>query len=175
MPLDDVATKELEKLLSIPLEELALGVLNMEYYADLIGFLPWNNRRQVALTMLESVSKAGSSPDSVKEIEELFSVIAPVLREEGDVGPRPNQAPADAMDRTANLMAGLGVSPTPQLADAAASISAGGLVVFLSRWRPGRGGKRWRPGVEADSSVGSLGYRRFVRDVYGRAKPPERR
>ena len=114
-PLDDVATKELEKLLSLPLEELALGVLKMDYYADLISFLPWNNRRQVALTMLESVSKAGSSPGSVKEIDELFSVIAPVLREEHDVPPSLGENPSsDATDRTANLMAGLGVSPAMQ-------------------------------------------------------------
>jgi hypothetical protein len=113
--LDDVATKELEKLLSIPLDEMALGVLNLEHYADLIGFLPWANRRQVALTMLKSVSNAGTSPESVKEIEELFSVIAPVLRDEHDAAPTTHAASysPDAVNRTANLMATMGVSPSP--------------------------------------------------------------
>jgi vacuolar protein sorting-associated protein 35 len=111
--LEQVATKELEKLLSIPLDELALGVLTLDHYANLIGFLPWANRRQLALTMLEAVNKAGTSPESVKEIEELFSVIAPVLRDERDMAPGQNNMAAQnpSMDRTTNLMAGLGVSP----------------------------------------------------------------
>ena len=108
--LEPVATKELEKLLSIPLEELALGVLTLDHYSDLIAFLPWNNRRELALNMLESVINTGQSPESVKEIEELFSVIAPVLRGEHDEGP----ASSAEMDRTTNLMAGLGVSPDQQ-------------------------------------------------------------
>jgi vacuolar protein sorting-associated protein 35 len=112
--LDEVSTQELEKLLGIPLDELALGVLSLDYYADLIAFLPWNNRRQVALMMLKSVSSAGKSPESVKEIDELFSVIAPVLRDEHDAAPVAHQQMADGMERTANLMAGLGVSPQPQ-------------------------------------------------------------
>ncbi|OEU07691.1 vacuolar protein sorting-associated protein 35 [Fragilariopsis cylindrus CCMP1102] len=79
--LEPVATKELEKLLSIPLDELGLGALNLDYYSDLIVFLPWNNRREVALTMLKAVTNTTTSkksaPDSVKGIEDLFSVIAP--------------------------------------------------------------------------------------------------
>jgi hypothetical protein len=110
--LEPVATKELEKLLSIPLEELALGVLTLDHYSDLIAFLPWSNRRELALNMLESVIGSGKPPESVKEIEELFSVIAPVLRSEHD-----DLAPSSTfaeMDRTTNLMAGLGVSPGQQ-------------------------------------------------------------
>ena len=108
--LEPVATKELEKLLSIPLEELALGVLTLDHYSDLIAFLPWNNRRELALNILESVINTGKPPESVKEIEELFSVIAPVLRGEHDEGP----SSSAEVDRTTNLMAGLGVSPEQQ-------------------------------------------------------------
>ena len=114
--LEEVATRELEKLLSIPLDELALGVLTLDHYADLISFLPWTNRRQVALTMLEAVSKAGKSPASMKEIEELLSVIAPVLRDEHETSRGQNimsQQQNQAMQRTTDLMAGLGVSYQP--------------------------------------------------------------
>jgi vacuolar protein sorting-associated protein 35 len=113
--LEEVATKELETLLSIPLEELALGVLTLDHYANLIGFLPWANRRQVALTMLEAVCKAGKSPTSMKEIEELFSVIAPVLREEHENIRGQNTS---QMQMTTNLMAGLGVSYQPSFGQA---------------------------------------------------------
>jgi len=114
--LEEVATQELEKLLSIPLDELALGVLTLDHYSDLISFLPWANRRQVALTMLEAVSKAGKSPTSMKEIEELFSVIAPVLRDEHENSRGQNimyQQQNQALQRTTDLMAGLGVSYQP--------------------------------------------------------------
>lgn len=113
--LDQVATQELEKLLSIPLDELGLGVLSLDHYADLIGFLPWPNRRQLALSMLEAICKAGTSPESVKEIEELFAVIAPVLRDEHDLPPgHQNMAMGSlSMERTTNLMAGLDVSMQP--------------------------------------------------------------
>lgn len=111
---DEMATKELEKLLSIPLEELALGVLRLEYYSDLIAFLPWTNRRQVALTMLKAVTNSAKSPESVKEVDEIFLVIAPILRDEHDAASSSHQDVSGGMERTANLMAGLGVSPQPQ-------------------------------------------------------------
>jgi len=116
--LEAVATKELEKLLSIPLEELALGVLTLDHYADLIAFLPWSNRREVALNLLRSATNAGKPPESVKEIEELFSVIAPVLRGERDASPSPGAFSngSNGVDHTANLMAGLGVTPDPSYA-----------------------------------------------------------
>jgi vacuolar protein sorting-associated protein 35 len=114
LALDEAATKELEKLLSIPLDELALGVLNLAYYPQLIAFLPWANRREVALTMLKAVSNSGNPPQSVQELDQLFSVIAPMLRDEHDVSPVTPHDASGGMERTANLMAGLGVSPQPQ-------------------------------------------------------------
>jgi vacuolar protein sorting-associated protein 35 len=111
-PLDEVAVVELEKLLSIPLDSLALKVLELSHYSELIGFLPWNNRRQVAITLLQAVDNAGSTPKSVQEIEELFGAIEPVIRDEFSV-PEANVDP-DVTARTAGLMAGLGVSPTTQ-------------------------------------------------------------
>eukprot|EP00526_Cylindrotheca_closterium_P003190 CAMPEP_0113639908 /NCGR_PEP_ID=MMETSP0017_2-20120614/20942_1 /TAXON_ID=2856 /ORGANISM="Cylindrotheca closterium" /LENGTH=1521 /DNA_ID=CAMNT_0000551157 /DNA_START=182 /DNA_END=4747 /DNA_ORIENTATION=+ /assembly_acc=CAM_ASM_000147 len=110
VPLDPVATKELEKFLSVPLDDMGLGVLNLEHYTELIAFLPWANRRQVALTLLEAISKKGTPPESMKELEALFTVIAPVLRNEGDPIPPSGVADDQTVERTANLMAGLGVS-----------------------------------------------------------------
>ena len=84
-PLDDVATAELEKLLSIPLDSLALKVLQLPNYGELLSFLPWNHRREVAIKLLKAVDDAGTPPKSVKEIEELFGMVEPVMRDEHDM------------------------------------------------------------------------------------------
>jgi hypothetical protein len=56
------------------------------------------------------VDKVGSTPNSVKEIEELFIVIEPMIRDEF-AAPNAYVVPHDVTARTTNLMAGLGVSP----------------------------------------------------------------
>lgn len=84
-PLDDAATAELEKLLSIPLDSLALRVLHLPHYGELLAFLPWTHRREVALKLLKAVDDAGKPPQSVKEIEELFGMVEPVIRDENDM------------------------------------------------------------------------------------------
>jgi vacuolar protein sorting-associated protein 35 len=102
--LDEASITELEKLLSIPLDTLALKVLQLEHYGDLLGCLPWENRRDVGMTMLRAiVSSGGSPPKSVKELEELFGIIAPVFREEHAVPPKEHTA------REVDLLKGLGV------------------------------------------------------------------
>jgi vacuolar protein sorting-associated protein 35 len=79
---DDASIVELEKLLSIPLDSLALRVLELEQYSHLIGFLPWANRRGVAITMLKAVENTGPLPMSVADIEQLFKAIEPLVRDE---------------------------------------------------------------------------------------------
>ncbi len=114
--LDEVSVAELEKLLSIPLEKLALKCLRLEHYGDLISFLPWSNRRQVAIALLEAVDNMGTTPESVSELEQLFQVIAPLVRDETTQTPigAQNQYQMD-ITRASNLMANLGVSATPSV------------------------------------------------------------
>jgi vacuolar protein sorting-associated protein 35 len=109
--LDEVSVAELEKLLSIPLEKLALKCLRLEHYGELISFLPWANRRQVAIALLEAVDNMGTTPESVSELEQLFQVIAPLVRDETTQTPigAQNHYQMD-MTRAFNLMANLGVS-----------------------------------------------------------------
>jgi Vacuolar protein sorting-associated protein 35 len=81
--LDDAAVAELEKLLSIPLESLALQVLQFEMYPRLISFLPWLNRREVALAMLQAAVDSGRGiPQTPSDLEPLLQVLEPLLREE---------------------------------------------------------------------------------------------
>ena len=103
--LDEPSTKELEKLLSIPLDTLALKVLKLNHYGDLLACLQWDNRRDVGMTMLNAiVSSGGEPPRNVNEMEELFTIIAPVFRDEHAIPRREHTA------RTVDLMKGLGVT-----------------------------------------------------------------
>ncbi|CAB9498405.1 protein sorting-associated protein 35 [Seminavis robusta] len=78
-PLDDVSTAELEKLLSIPLDSLAMKVLQLPDYGELLSFLPWAHRREVALKLLKAVDDAAAPPKCVKDIEELFGMVEPLI------------------------------------------------------------------------------------------------
>ena len=79
IPLDDRAITELEKLLSLPLEELALGVLDLEHYAELLALLPWDNRKEVAIGLLKVLDTSGEMLSTVGELDQLFSIITPLL------------------------------------------------------------------------------------------------
>ena len=108
--LDEASVVELEKLLSIPLDSLGLKVLGLEHYGDLSSFLPWSNRREVAMTLLKAVDNLESTPHSTKETEQLFAVIEPLLMSEEASARLANNGLADSVARASSLMAGLGVS-----------------------------------------------------------------
>ncbi|GFH48731.1 hypothetical protein CTEN210_05207 [Chaetoceros tenuissimus] len=80
IPLDDRAINELERILSLPLEELSLGVLDLEHYSELLELLPWENRKQVATQLLEVLDESGATISTVAELDQLFSIITPLLR-----------------------------------------------------------------------------------------------
>jgi len=80
--LDGIAVSELEKLLSLPLESLALRVLELDHYSELLTFLPINNRKLVAVGMLKAVESSGATPMDSTQIEQLFSIIKPLLYED---------------------------------------------------------------------------------------------
>ena len=80
--LDEASVIEMEKMLSIPLDSLALKVLELDHYSVLLQLLPWENRRDVGIAMLRAMDIPGGSPQTVKQVEELFTIIAPVIRDE---------------------------------------------------------------------------------------------
>lgn len=79
IPLDDRAIEELEKLLMLPLEELALGVLELRHYSQLLALLPIENRKKLAITLLKVLGTSGEKISSVGELHELFSIITPLM------------------------------------------------------------------------------------------------
>lgn len=54
---DQQAMKLLVKLLSIPLQSLSIQVLNMNHYPELMKYMKFSNRRQVALQIVKAVIK----------------------------------------------------------------------------------------------------------------------
>ncbi len=114
--MEAVATGALESLLSVPLEQLSLQVLDLPDYSTLMSFLPWENRKMVALSMIKSVV-AGGDEAKVKDIaqlERLLEILAPLLRDKGATGPTSYEPTVDdggsLISRTANLMGTLGIN-----------------------------------------------------------------
>lgn len=107
--LDEASITELQKLLSIPLDSLALKVLELHHYSDLLACLPWENRRDVGMAMLHSIIISGGSPPRTpQELEEFFNIVAPIFRDEHAVPHQEHTARASA------LLQGLGVTATDE-------------------------------------------------------------
>jgi len=70
------------QLLSIPLSSLALKVLDLDQYSELLTYLPWENRRQVATILVRSTLHSNVQLNSIEKIEKLFATITPLLKDE---------------------------------------------------------------------------------------------
>ena len=68
-PLDGAAIDELKKLLFVSLDSLVIKVLELEHYSDLLIFLPWDNRCQVAVVILMAVQVSGKGIMDFCQIE----------------------------------------------------------------------------------------------------------
>mmetsp|Transcript_11276 Transcript_11276/g.32441 ORF Transcript_11276/g.32441 Transcript_11276/m.32441 type:complete len:802 (-) Transcript_11276:509-2914(-) len=81
LTLDDAAAQEVEGLLSVPLACLALKVLELDQYGQMLVYLPWENRKQVALELVRSVIRTREVLSDVAMVERLFRVMEPLLRD----------------------------------------------------------------------------------------------
>lgn len=79
-PVEETTT-QIEALLSAPLGSLALRVLELPQYAKLMSYLPWNNWKEVAATLLRSVVTKRTLITDVSQAEQLFAVITPLLKD----------------------------------------------------------------------------------------------
>jgi len=71
--------KQAVELLSMPLEALSLQILNLAHYGPLMGFLELDQRKTVAMNIINAVLKARSRLDTVQKVDTLFKYIAPVI------------------------------------------------------------------------------------------------
>mmetsp|Transcript_28049 Transcript_28049/g.42774 ORF Transcript_28049/g.42774 Transcript_28049/m.42774 type:complete len:1139 (+) Transcript_28049:153-3569(+) len=82
--LDEASVSELQKMLSVPLDSLALKVLQLKHYSALLKFLPLESRRDVGMTMLRAIDSSGDAPTNTKELKELFNILQPVIQGHND-------------------------------------------------------------------------------------------
>jgi vacuolar protein sorting-associated protein 35 len=78
-------TVQIETLLSAPLSSLSLRVMELPSYAKLMSYLPWGNWREVAATLVRSTISTNTSLTEVEHIEQLFSMITPLLKDNPDI------------------------------------------------------------------------------------------
>jgi vacuolar protein sorting-associated protein 35 len=79
-------TNQIEALLSAPLSSLALRVLDIPAYGKLMSYLPWGNWKEVAVTLLKSVISMNSPLSELAQVEQLFKMITPLLRDKENSG-----------------------------------------------------------------------------------------
>ncbi|KAJ1448596.1 vacuolar protein sorting-associated protein 35 [Pelagophyceae sp. CCMP2097] len=86
LPLDDGEAEQLERILSAPLTA-AVGqgqLLELALFGQLLAYLPWRRRHDVALAVARAVLDAGKALDSLAAVEKLFAMIGPLLKDSED-------------------------------------------------------------------------------------------
>ncbi|XXQ36804.1 Vacuolar protein sorting-associated protein 35 [Plasmodiophora brassicae] len=75
------------KLLTVPLETVSTRVLDLAHYANVLQYLDFENRKQVANSIVQSVLEAGAPLTDLGKATTLFEYIAPLLRDLDDTPP----------------------------------------------------------------------------------------
>jgi len=83
-PLEPGCVSLVIKLLTLPLDSLQLRILELDNFAALMAFLDFENRKQVAVNVIEAVLKGEQPLDTVEKLEKLFSYISPILKDQDD-------------------------------------------------------------------------------------------
>ncbi len=78
-------TETIERLLSNVLSVLALRVMKLPHVAKLMSYLPFSSWKDVAAKLLNAVITSNNMIAEVEGVEQLFSVITPLLRDEENV------------------------------------------------------------------------------------------
>lgn len=75
----------LAQLLSVPIEEMGLNVFSLEAYPKLANFLQWDQRRDMALRLVQRIiSGGGEGLDNLDTVKALFAFIGPLVADQED-------------------------------------------------------------------------------------------
>ena len=83
---DNSTQKNIVKLLTQPLDTMQLTILGMKDYPNLMGYLPYDKRKTVAVKICEAVISSKYKLDSKKIVTQLLSFLKPLLTEDDDTG-----------------------------------------------------------------------------------------
>jgi len=78
----DKAVDAATQLLSLPLESIALRVLELKHFSPLLNLLPPLNRKKVAVCISQTSSKSTSNIETVEHADALFKYLSPLIVEE---------------------------------------------------------------------------------------------
>jgi len=84
---DEANMKFVVQLLTLPQDQLALTVLQLNNYPKLMGFLAFSNRKDVAVKLLRSVLAAKPVLDSMDIVTRLLTFLGPLVKDEDDTPP----------------------------------------------------------------------------------------
>jgi len=82
--LDGSSVDTVVELLSTPLRSLSLEVLSLEHYPNLFRTLSFHTRKQVAVSMVDTVLEANLSLTRVEDLNRFFSFISPLVKDDED-------------------------------------------------------------------------------------------
>eukprot|EP00937_MAST-01D_sp_MAST-1D-sp2_P003658 g3658.t1 len=105
--LDAANARQVEKLLTIPLETLSLQVLNLEHYPELMQFLQWDSRKAVAVKLLKVVLDTKTPLDDVDMVQKLFAFIRPLIKDDSDTPAAEEDADQEEFEEEQQLVARL--------------------------------------------------------------------
>lgn len=75
----------LSQLLSVPMQEMGLDVFSLEAYPRLANFLQWDQRRDMALRLVQRIiSGGGEGLDTLETVKALFAFIGPLVADQED-------------------------------------------------------------------------------------------
>jgi len=83
-------------LLSHPLKTMSLSVLEMEHYPTLLSFLNFETRKQVAISLVNTVIEQDLPLTSVDAVNNLFNFITPLIKDEDDTPVSEGSGPGKA-------------------------------------------------------------------------------
>ena len=76
--------------------------MDLDQYSELLTYLPWENRKNIATILVRSTLHTGTKLDTIEKIEKLFSAITPLLRDEAKDGDTPPTRDEEAAANGAN-------------------------------------------------------------------------
>jgi hypothetical protein len=78
--------KLLVKLLTIPLDTLSIAVLKMHHYPALMDYMKFDNKRTVAIRIVQAVIKDKRPLDKLRTVDRLLDFIKPLVVDDSEAG-----------------------------------------------------------------------------------------